>query len=116
MDESAVTGESAPVIREAGGDRSAVTGGTRVLSDWLIVRVTRRSGRGLPGPHDRLVEGAKRQKTPNEIALNILLAGFTIIFLVVCATLLPYSLYQRAGRRPGHARSPSPCWSPCWSA
>ena len=63
-----------------------------------------------------LVEGAKRQKTPNEIALNILLAGFTIIFLVVCATLLPFSLYSVAGRRQGHGRSPSPCWSRCWSA
>src|SRR4030065_181666 len=99
VDESAVTGESAPVIREAGGDRSAVTGGTRVLSDWLIIRVTTNPGEGFLEPMIELVEGAKRQKTPNEIALNILLAGFTIIFLVVCATLLPYSLYsvQAAG-------------------
>jgi K+-transporting ATPase ATPase B chain len=94
VDESAVTGESAPVIREAGGDRSAVTGGTRVLSDWLIVRVTADPGEGFLDRMIGLVEGAKRQKTPNEIALNILLAGFTIIFLVVCATLLPYSLFS----------------------
>jgi K+-transporting ATPase ATPase B chain len=94
VDESAVTGESAPVIREVGGDRSAVTGGTRVLSDWLIVRVTADPGEGFLDRMIGLVEGAKRQKTPNEIALNILLAGFTIIFLVVCATLLPYSLFS----------------------
>jgi K+-transporting ATPase ATPase B chain len=100
VDESAVTGESAPVIRESGGDRSAVTGGTRLLSDWLIVRVTTDPGEGFLDRMIGLVEGAKRQKTPNEIALNILLAGFTIIFLVVCATLLPYSLYSvnAAGR------------------
>ena len=94
VDESAVTGESAPVIRESGGDRSAVTGGTRVLSDWLIVRVTANPGEGFLDRMISLVEGAKRQKTPNEIALNILLAGFTIIFLLVCATLLPFSLYS----------------------
>lgn len=94
VDESAVTGESAPVIREAGGDRSAVTGGTRVLSDWLVVRVTANPGEGFLDRMISLVEGAKRQKTPNEIALNILLAGFTIIFLIVCVTLLPYSLYS----------------------
>jgi potassium-transporting ATPase ATP-binding subunit len=93
VDESAVTGESAPVIREAGGDRSAVTGGTRVLSDWLVVRVTADPGEGFLDRMISLVEGAKRQRTPNEIALSILLAGFTIIFLVVCTTLLPYSLY-----------------------
>ena len=100
VDESAVTGESAPVIREAGGDRSAVTGGTRLLSDWLIIRVTADPGEGFLDRMISLVEGAKRQKTPNEIALNILLAGFTIIFLIVCATLLPYSLYsvQIAGK------------------
>jgi K+-transporting ATPase ATPase B chain len=100
VDESAVTGESAPVIREAGGDRSAVTGGTRVLSDWLVVRVSADPGEGFLDRMISLIEGAKRQKTPNEIALNILLAGFTIIFLVVCATLLPYSLYsvQAAGK------------------
>jgi K+-transporting ATPase ATPase B chain len=94
VDESAVTGESAPVIRESGGDRSAVTGGTRILSDWLVVRVSADPGEGFLDRMISLVEGAKRQKTPNEIALNILLAGFTIIFLVVCATLLPYSLYS----------------------
>ena len=94
VDESAVTGESAPVIRESGGDRSAVTGGTRLLSDWLIVRVTADPGEGFLDRMIGLVEGAKRQKTPNEIALDILLAGFTIIFLIVCATLLPYSLYS----------------------
>jgi K+-transporting ATPase ATPase B chain len=94
VDESAVTGESAPVIRESGGDRSAVTGGTRILSDWLIVRVSANPGEGFLDRMISLVEGAKRQKTPNEIALDILLAGFTIIFLVVCATLLPFSLYS----------------------
>ena len=94
VDESAVTGESAPVIRESGGDRSAVTGGTRLLSDWLVVRVTADPGEGFLDRMISLVEGAKRQKTPNEIALDILLAGFTIIFLIVCATLLPYSLYS----------------------
>jgi K+-transporting ATPase ATPase B chain len=94
VDESAVTGESAPVIRESGGDRTAVTGGTRLLSDWLVVRVTAAPGAGFLDRMISLVEGAKRQKTPNEIALNILLASFTIIFLVVCATLLPYSLYS----------------------
>ena len=94
MDESAVTGESAPVVREAGGDRSAVTGGTRLLSDWLIIRVSADSGQGFLDRMISMVEGAKRQKTPNEIALNILLAGFTIIFLIVCATLLPYSIYS----------------------
>ncbi|MBL8055329.1 MAG: potassium-transporting ATPase subunit KdpB [Anaerolineales bacterium] len=100
VDESAVTGESAPVVREAGGDRSAVTGGTRVLSDWLIVRVTADPGEGFLDRMIGLVEGARRQKTPNEIALNILLAGFTLIFLVVCATLLPFSLFsvQAAGQ------------------
>ncbi len=94
VDESAVTGESAPVIRESGGDRSAVTGGTRVLSDWLIVRVTANPGEGFLDRMIHLVEGARRQKTPNEIALNILLAGFTIIFLLVVATLLPFSTYS----------------------
>lgn len=94
VDESAVTGESAPVIRESGGDRSAVTGGTRILSDWLIIRVTANPGEGFLDRMIGLVEGAKRQKTPNEIALNILLSSFTIIFLVVCATLLPFSIYS----------------------
>jgi potassium-transporting ATPase ATP-binding subunit len=93
VDESAVTGESAPVIRESGGDRSAVTGGTRVLSDWLVVRVTASPGQGFLDRMISLVEGAKRQKTPNEIALNTLLAALTIVFLVVCITLLPFSLF-----------------------
>ncbi len=94
VDESAVTGESAPVIRESGGDRSAVTGGTRILSDWLVVQVSANPGEGFLDRMIGLVEGARRQKTPNEIALNILLAAFTIIFLGVCITLLPYSLYS----------------------
>ncbi len=94
VDESAVTGESAPVIRESGGDRSAVTGSTRVLSDWLIVRVTANPGEGFIDRMISLIEGARRQKTPNEIALTILLAGFTILFLIVCATLLPYSVFS----------------------
>lgn len=94
VDESAVTGESAPVIRESGGDRSAVTGGTRVLSDWLVVRISSNPGEGFLDRMISLVEGAKRQKTPNEIALNILLAGFTIIFLLVVSTLLPFSIYS----------------------
>ncbi len=94
VDESAVTGESAPVIRESGGDRSAVTGGTRVLSDWLVLRITAQPGETFLDRMIAMVEGAKRQKTPNEIALNILLAALTIVFLVVCATLLPYSLYS----------------------
>ncbi|HUL43607.1 MAG TPA: potassium-transporting ATPase subunit KdpB [Bacteroidota bacterium] len=96
VDESAITGESAPVIRESGGDRSAVTGGTRILSDWLIIRVTAEPGGGFLDRMIKLIEGAKRQKTPNEIALNILLAAFTIIFLVVCITLLPFSLFSVA--------------------
>jgi K+-transporting ATPase ATPase B chain len=82
------------VIRESGGDRSAVTGGTRVLSDWLVVRLTAEPGGGFLDRMIKLIEGAKRQKTPNEIALNILLAAFTIIFLVVCVTLLPFSLFS----------------------
>jgi potassium-transporting ATPase ATP-binding subunit len=94
VDESAITGESAPVIRESGGDRSAVTGGTRVLSDWLVVRIMANPGEAFLDRMIAMVEGAKRQKTPNEIALNILLAGFTIIFLLATATLLPYSIYS----------------------
>ncbi len=93
VDESAITGESAPVIRESGGDRSAVTGGTRVLSDWLVVRITSEPGETFLDRMIAMVEGAKRQKTPNEIALNILLAGFTIIFLLATVTLLPFSIY-----------------------
>ena len=94
VDESAITGESAPVIRESGGDRSAVTGGTRVLSDWVVVRITTNPGETFLDRMISLVEGAKRQKTPNEIALNILLAAMTIIFLLATATLLPYSLFS----------------------
>ncbi|QDE41399.1 potassium-transporting ATPase subunit KdpB [Luteibacter pinisoli] len=94
VDESAITGESAPVIREAGGDRSAVTGGTRVLSDWLVVRVTSNPGESFLDRMIAMVEGASRRKTPNEIALTILLAKFTLIFLLACATLLPYSIYS----------------------
>jgi K+-transporting ATPase ATPase B chain len=93
VDESAITGESAPVIRESGGDRSAVTGGTKVLSDWLIIRVTAGAGDSFLDRMIAMIEGAKRQKTPNEIALNILLAALTIIFLLVTATLLPFSKY-----------------------
>ena len=96
VNESAITGESAPVIREAGGDRSSVTGGTLVLSDWLIVRVVANPGEAFLDRMIALVEGAKRQKTPNEIALDILLAGLTIIFLLATATLLPYSIYSVA--------------------
>jgi len=96
VDESAITGESAPVVREAGGDRSAVTGGTRVLSDWIVVRVTADPGESFLDRMISLVEGAQRQKTPNEIALSILLAGLTIIFLIAVATLLPFSIYAGA--------------------
>ena len=96
IDESAITGESAPVVRESGGDRSAVTGGTRVLSDRIVVRVTANPGESFLDRMIRLVEGAHRQKTPNEIALSILLAGLTIIFLIAVATLAPYSIYAGA--------------------
>ena len=100
VDESAITGESAPVIREAGGDRSAVTGGTRVLSDWLVIRITQNPGESFLDRMIAMVEGAARRKTPNEIALTILLAKFTLIFLLACSTLLPYSIYsvQAAGK------------------
>ncbi len=93
VDESAITGESAPVIRESGGDRSAVTGGTRVLSDWLIVRITANPGETFLDRMIAMVEGATRQKTPNEIALDILLAGLSIVFLLVTVTLRPFSEY-----------------------
>jgi K+-transporting ATPase ATPase B chain len=96
VDESAITGESAPVIREAGGDRSAVTGGTRVLSDVIVVRVTANPGETFLDRMIALVEGAERQKTPNEIALNILLAGLTIIFLLAVVTLEPFAVYSGA--------------------
>ena len=99
VNESAITGESAPVIRESGGDRSAVTGGTAILSDWLIIQVSANAGEGFLDHMISLVEGAKRQKTPNEVALNILLIGLTAVFLVVCATLWAFSVYsvQAAG-------------------
>jgi potassium-transporting ATPase ATP-binding subunit len=94
VDESAITGESAPVIRESGGDRSAVTGGTRVLSDWIKIRITSNPGETFLDRMIALVEGAERQKTPNEIALNILLAGLTIIFLLAVVALLPFAIYS----------------------
>jgi len=94
VNESAITGESAPVIRESGGDRSAVTGGTVILSDWLIVQASANSGEGFLDHMISLVEGAKRQRTPNEVALNILLIGLTVIFLVVCSTLWAFSVYS----------------------
>ena len=109
MDESAITGESAPVIRESGGDRSAVTGGTRVLSDQIRVKMTSNPGETFLDRMIALVEGAERQKTPNEIALNILLAGLTIIFLLAVVTLQPFAIYAARRRR-------CLCWSPCWSA
>jgi K+-transporting ATPase ATPase B chain len=96
VDESAITGESAPVIREAGGDRSAVTGGTRVLSDWIKIKITSNPGETFLDRMIALVEGAKRQKTPNEIALSILLSGLTIIFLLAVATLQPFAIYSTA--------------------
>jgi K+-transporting ATPase ATPase B chain len=97
VDESAITGESAPVIRESGGDRSAVTGGTKVLSDRIVVRVTQDPGQSFLERMIALVEGAKRQKTPNEIALSILLAGLTLIFLLSTVTLLPFARYAAGG-------------------
>ncbi len=99
VDESAITGESAPVIRESGGDRSAVTGGTKVLSDHLVIRITANPGETFLDRMIALVEGASRQKTPNEIALTILLSGLTIIFLFAVATLEPFAVVQR---RHGH--------------
>ncbi|MCG3146762.1 MAG: Potassium-transporting ATPase ATP-binding subunit [Verrucomicrobiae bacterium] len=94
VDESAITGESAPVIRESGGDRSAVTGGTRVLSDRIVVRITMEKGHGFLDRMIALVEGAQRQKTPNEVALTILLSALTLVFLLVCVTLKPYGVYS----------------------
>ncbi|MFO0962085.1 MAG: potassium-transporting ATPase subunit KdpB [Phycisphaerales bacterium] len=109
VDESAITGESAPVIREAGGDRSSVVGGTRVLSDWIVVRVCAAPGDTFLDRMIAMVEGAKRQKTPNEIALDILLAALTITFLLACATLYPFSVDAAAASRaadPGSAAQP----------
>jgi len=94
VDESAITGESAPVVRESGGDRSSVTGGTRVISDWLIIQIKTLPGESFLDRMIAMVEGAKRQKTPNEIALAILLSALTLIFLLVVATLLPYSIFS----------------------
>ncbi|OZI39541.1 K(+)-transporting ATPase subunit B [Bordetella genomosp. 1] len=96
VDESAITGESAPVIRESGGDFSSVTGGTRVLSDWIVVRIATNPGESFLDRMIAMVEGAKRQKTPNELALTILLVGLTVVFLLVTVTLLPFSLYAVA--------------------
>ncbi len=110
VNEAAITGESAPVIRESGGDRSAVTGGTQVLSDWIRVRITAAAGSTFIDRMIALVEGATRQKTPNEIALNILLAGMTIIFLFATATIP--SLRGLCRR----LRSPSSSWWRCSSA
>jgi K+-transporting ATPase ATPase B chain len=101
VNEAAITGESAPVIRESGGDRSSVTGGTQVLSDWLMVRVTANPGEAFLDRMIGLVEGARRQKTPNEIALDILLAAMTIVFLLATATLLPFSVYSVAAAGQG---------------
>jgi K+-transporting ATPase ATPase B chain len=105
VDESAVTGESAPVIREAGGDFSSVTGGTRVLSDWIVVRVTANPGESFLDRMIGMVEGAKRQKTPNEIALTILLVAMTLVFLLACVTLLPFSIFAVDSAKQGSAVS-----------
>ncbi len=96
VDESAITGESAPVIRESGGDRDAVTGGTRLLSDWIVVRVTASSGESYLDKMIAMVEGTHRKKTPNEIALSVLLTAMTLLFLLSCATLFPFSLFSVA--------------------
>jgi len=93
VDESAITGESAPVIRESGGDFSSVTGGTRVLSDWIVVRVTVNQGEAFLDRMIAMVESARRQKTPNEIALTILLVKMTLVFMLATVTLLPFSIY-----------------------
>ncbi len=102
VDESAITGESAPVIRESGGDFSSVTGGTRVLSDWIVVRVTVNPGEAFLDRMIAMVEGAKRQKTPNEIALTILLVALTIVMLLATATLLPFSIFSVEAAKMGH--------------
>ncbi|MEX3811594.1 potassium-transporting ATPase subunit KdpB [Paraburkholderia sp. BR13439] len=102
VDESAITGESAPVIRESGGDFSSVTGGTRVLSDWIVVRVTANPGEAFLDRMIAMVEGAKRQKTPNEIALTILLVALTIVMLLATATLLPFSIFSVEAAKAGH--------------
>ena len=129
VDESAITGESAPVVRESGGDRSAVTGGTKVLSDYLVIRITANPGETFLDRMIALVEGASRQKTPNEIALTILLSGLTIIFLLAVVTLQPFAIYSggawrsRSSSRCSSASSPRPSAacsrpsaSPAWTA
>jgi K+-transporting ATPase ATPase B chain len=103
VDESAITGESAPVIRESGGDRSAVTGGTKVLSDWVKIKITSNPGETFLDRMIALVEGAERQKTPNEIALNIVIAGLTLVFLLAVVTLQPFALYSVAASGTGSA-------------
>ena len=100
VDESAITGESAPVIRESGGDRSSVTGGTKVLSDQIRVQITSNPGESFLDRMIGLVEGAQRQKTPNEIALTILLAALTLIFIIVIVTLEPFAIYDNAPQSP----------------
>ncbi|MEX3957762.1 potassium-transporting ATPase subunit KdpB [Trinickia sp. EG282A] len=105
VDESAITGESAPVIRESGGDFSSVTGGTRVLSDWIVVRVSVNPGEAFLDRMIAMVEGAKRQKTPNEIALTILLVALTLVLLFATATLLPFSMFSVAAAKMGHVVS-----------
>src|ERR1044072_1811607 len=106
VDEAAITGESAPVIRESGGDRSAATGGTRGLSDRLVVRVTQKPGESFIDRMIAMVEGSSRQRTPNEIALNILLAALTIVFLLATATLQPLAIYSK-DTSPGVPDSPA---------
>ncbi|WP_371326075.1 potassium-transporting ATPase subunit KdpB [Caldimonas taiwanensis] len=101
VDESAITGESAPVIRESGGDRSAVTGGTKVISDWIVVRITVQPGQTFLDRMISMVESAKRRRTPNEIALTILLVALTLVFLIVCVTLLPFSQYSAQAAQQG---------------
>ena len=108
VNESAITGESAPVIREAGGDRCAVTGGTTVLSDWIKVRITAQPGNTFIDRMIALVEGAERQKTPNELALSVLLAGLTLIFLIAVVTLWGLAAYSGATVRAWW------CWWRCW--
>jgi K+-transporting ATPase ATPase B chain len=107
VDESAITGESAPVIRESGGDRSAVTGGTKVLSDWIKVKITSNPGETFLDRMIALVEGAERQKTPNEIALNIVIAGLTLIFLVAVVTLQPFAIYSVSASGSGSGAPPT---------
>jgi K+-transporting ATPase ATPase B chain len=109
VDESAITGESAPVIRESGGDFASVTGGTRILSDWLVIRCSVNPGETFLDRMIAMVEGAQRRKTPNEIALTILLIALTLVFLLATATIWPFS----AGAA---MRSASPCWWRCWCA